>query len=104
MTDIVSAETGLDLGVFDTQTGRAANILSVQWGALEYAPELGIDLAFFLSEDFKFENDSFKAYLIEVLANRGINVSTLVETIESLWHDYTFNLSADQTSTALIAR
>ncbi len=104
MIDIVSNGPGLDMGVFDTQTSRAANILSVQFGALEYAQDLGIDLKWFLSEDFKFENESFKAYLIQVLANRGINVASLGEVVETLFSQYTFNLSPDEQSTGLIAR
>jgi hypothetical protein len=102
--DIVSAETGTDMGVLDTQTMKAANILSVQLGALEYAQDLGIDLKYFLSEDFKFQNESFKSYLIEVLANRGINVSSVVETVEALFSQYNFNLSPEETSTGLVAR
>lgn len=104
MIDIVSAETGTDMGVLDTQTMKAANILSVQLGALEYAQDLGIDLKYFLSEDFKFQNESFKSYLIEVLANRGINVSSVVETVEALFSQYNFNLSPEETSTGLVAR
>lgn len=104
MTDIISAEPGLDLGIFDTETPRAANILSVQVGVLEYAQTLGIDLAFFLSEDFKFENESFQSYLIEVLANSGINVSSVVETVESLFNELTFYIKPDETSTGLVAR
>jgi hypothetical protein len=104
MIDIVSAETGTDMGVLDTQTMKAANILSVQLGALEYAKDLGIDLKYFLSEDFKFQNESFKSYLIEVLANRGINVSSVVETVEALFSQYNFNLSPEETSTGLVAR
>ncbi len=59
MTDIVSI--GADIGLYDSQSPRAANILSVQLGALEYAPTLGIDLAYFLQEDFRFQNESFKS-------------------------------------------
>ncbi len=103
MIDIVSAKEGLDLGVFDTQTCKAANVLSVQIGALEYAPKLGIDLKYFLSEDFRFQNASFKAYLVEILANNNINVSSVIDQMESLFAVYTFNLSADEKS-GLIAR
>lgn len=103
MIDIVSQGSGLDIGVFDTQTVRAANILSVQVGNLEYAPDLGIDLAYFLSPDFKFQNESFKSYLIEVLANSSINVASVLETIDELFSTYSFNLSAEQKS-GFIAR
>ena len=102
MTDITSITD--DINVFDTQTSRAANILSVQLGSLEYASDLGIDLEYFLSEDFKFQNDSFKAYLIEVLANKGINVASVVELIDNLFTKYTFNITPDEQSGSLIAR
>lgn len=104
MIDITSAPDGEDLRVFDTQTARAQNILSVQLGSLEYAQDLGIDLAFFLSDEFQFENESFKAYLVETLANRGINVSTLVEAVEALYKTYTINLTPPQSSDGLVAR
>jgi hypothetical protein len=102
MLDIVDVED--DIQLFDTQVGRAANILGVQRGALTYAETLGIDLRFFLSEEFRFQNDSFKAYCIEVLAYKGINVSSVTETIESLFRQLTFEISAEETTTALISR
>jgi len=104
MMDIVSSLEGQDMGMFDTDTCRAANILSVQLGALEYEPTLGIDLKYFLSEDFRFQNASFKAYLIEVLANARINVASVIDQIENLYSVYTFNISTDDKTSGLIAR
>ena len=98
------SEEGLDLGKYNTSVARAKNILSVQIGALEYAKDLGIDLKFFLSEEFKFQDDSFKAYLIETLAYRGVNVAELTENVESLFSEYIFNLAAEETTSGLIAR
>jgi hypothetical protein len=102
MMDIVSVSS--DIGLYDTQTTKAANILSVQLGELEFAPTLGIDLKYFLSDSFKIQNESFKAYLIEVLANNSINVASVLETVESLLTRYVFNIKAPETSGALIAR
>lgn len=102
MKDIISATT--DIGLFDTQTAKAANILSVQLGALHYAEEIGIDLKYFLSEEFRFQNESFKAYLIQVLANNSINVASVIDTLQSLYADYTFNLTPAESEGALIAR
>jgi len=104
MIDIVEAENGRDLGIFNTQTPRAANILSVQLRSLEYAPTLGIDLKYFLSEDFKFENESFKAYLVEVLANWSINVTSVDEIVNRLYNDFIINLSPEETDGGLVAR
>lgn len=102
MIDIIS-QSG-DIGLYDTQTMKAANILSVQLGSLEYEPTLGIDLKFFLDEDYSFQNESFRAYLIEILANNGVNVSTVIEVVENLYSQYTFNISSEQNNTALISR
>ena len=102
MIDIVSANEGLDLGIFDTDTCKAANVLSVQLGALEYAPLLGIDLKYFLSENFQFQNASFKAYLVEVLANNRVNVSSVTEVLDKLFSVYTFNVSADDKTSGLV--
>ncbi len=102
MTDILSV--GKDLGFFDTQTVKAANVLSVQLGRLEYAQDFGIDLKYFMSSDFKFQNASFKAYLVEILANNRINVSSVVDVLESLFATYTVNIVQQSTTSTLIAR
>ncbi len=102
MIDIVSL--GADLEVFNTQTSRAANILSIQVGTLEYAQDIGIDLKYFLSEDFKFQNESFKSYLVQVLANKGINVASVIETIDKLFETLTFNITAEEQTGSLVAR
>lgn len=94
---------GNDLSLFETQVPKAGNILSVQLRSLEYAPTLGIDLKYFLQEGIIFQNESFKSYLVEVLANRGINLSTFESTIENLFANYELNLAPEETSTGLVA-
>lgn len=103
MTDIISADS-LGLGTFDTQVQRAANILDVQLGSLEYITDFGIDKRYFLSNSIQFQNDSFKSYLIQVLASNEINVASLIEVLNALDSDYNINLSPDDTSTGLVAR
>ena len=103
MIDIVSTGSD-DIALYDTQAERAANILNVQLGSLEYLPTIGIDLKFFLSEDIRFQNESFKSYIIQTLALRSINVANLIEVIESLSATYLINIEAAETSTALITR
>jgi hypothetical protein len=105
MKDIIPpSQSGLDAGALDTLTPRATNILSIQIGALEYAPDFGIDLKYFLSEDFKFQDSSFKAYLIQILANYSINVASIEEVVENLYKQYNFNIVPAETQGALIAR
>lgn len=104
MIDIVSATDGLDIGLYDTQTEKAANILSVQLGALEYAQNLGIDLRYFLEEGFRIQNESFQSYIVQVLANNGINVASVIPTIQALAETYFINLSPEETSSGFVAR
>ena len=103
MIDIVSANE-LGMGVFDSQVGKAGNILAVQLGALEYLQDFGIDLEYFLSEDFRFQNDSFKAYLIERLSAQGISLSSVLEVVEIFSSNLTFNIQPDERNSSLMAR
>lgn len=103
MIDIVG-ETGSDMTVFDTQTEKAANILGTQIGYLEYLPDLGIDLRYFLTEAVQFQNESFQAHLIEMLARNGINVSTITSIVNTLFSDYLIEITKQETSTGFVAR
>lgn len=91
MIDIVEITT--DIGILDTSIGKAGNVLSVQLGSLDYAPDFGVDLRYFLSEDFQFQNESFRAYLLQRLAESSVDVGSLVPTIDTLIAKYTFNLN-----------
>ncbi len=105
MIDIMPpSEPGLDLGSLDTDAYRARNILSVQLGSLEYAPDLGIDLKYFLSEEFQFQNESFKSYLIQVLANHSINVASLTDAVDNLFRTYNFNITPSKSEGGMVAR
>lgn len=104
MIDIISSPQGRDMGVLNTQLSKAGNVLAVQLGELEYEPDFGIDLKYFLTEDFKFQNESFRAYLVERLANFGINVDSMLEVIENLYEQLTITISSEETGTNLIAR
>lgn len=103
MIDIIGFdEKGMQL--LDTQTEKAANILSVQLGALEYAQDLGIDLRYFMTEKTQFQNESFRAYLVQILASRGINVSSIQTVINALDVNFNMKLSPEENSTGMIAR
>lgn len=104
MIDIVSANTGTDIGLFDTQTTRATNILSVQEGRLAYAADLGIDLRYFLDEEFRFQNESFRSYLVQKLAERSINVASVTEQVQNLFTQYNFNLVPAEAGGGLVTR
>jgi len=105
MIDFVSVVEG-DIRVLNTDVGRAANLLRVQLGSLEYAPDWGVDLDYFLSESFDFQNESFRAYLVQRLAENGIGLSSGVqEQIQNLFEVMVFNIDDSKSeSTGLIAR
>jgi hypothetical protein len=95
MLDIVEVEDGKDIVVADSSVAKAANVLSVQLGTLEYAKDFGVDLRFFLTSNLRFQNDSFRAYLVERLARHQVNVTEVPETIDALFGKYTFMIGGD---------
>ncbi len=92
MLDIVGITDGEDLTVLDSVVGKASNVLSVQLGSLEYAPTFGVDLRFFLESEFQFQNESFKAYLVQRLTESQINVAKVTDVLEALFERLTFSV------------
>lgn len=103
MKDITGAGPN-GLRVSDTNTSRAKNILSTQLGSLEYAQDLGIDREYFLREDIAFQNEAFKAYMIQRLAAFGITVESVIDQVEALYEQYVFNLAKTESEGGMIAR
>lgn len=93
MIDIVEIpEDGRDMGFAETAVTKAGNVVSVQIGSLEYAPDFGVDLKFFLQEQIQFQNDSFQAYIVERLTQHQINVSQVIKTVEAFVERYTYSV------------
>lgn len=93
MLDIVQVEDGKDMGFADSVVMKAGNVLSVQLGDLEYLPNFGSDLKFFIDSPTQFQNDSFKQYLVQRLSRYQINVADVTEILETLFTQYTFRVS-----------
>jgi hypothetical protein len=91
-----------DLRIVDTIVPKAANVLQVQLGSLEYAPEFGVDLEFFLDPDLQFQNESFKAYLIQRLSESHVNVNQVVEALSTFVETLVFEVGSPEASGGLI--
>ncbi len=92
MIDIVSSTDGFDLGVADTITPKAGNLLATQLGSLDYAADFGADLNYFLTTNFKIQMESFKAYLIGQLVKNQINVNDVSETVTTFTDTLTWDV------------
>ena len=92
MLDIAEVRNGQDLRVSDTLATKAANVLSIQIGDLEYAPNFGVDFKYFITSGFAIQNQSFKTYLIQTLAQNQVNVSNIVEVVERLYERLIFTV------------
>lgn len=90
MFDVISIEDGKDIQIADSVVSKAANVISVQLGSLEYAPTFGSDLKYFLDSQFKIQQSSLKAYLVQRLVANQINVTDCVQTIQSLFQTLDF--------------
>jgi hypothetical protein len=99
--DIV-ATNGPDLGIARTDVSRAGNVLSVQLASLEYAPNFGIDLKFFLESEYQLQNESFKAYCVERLLAHQVNVVNALEVLRQLDKSFIFDIGDNDNGTGLI--
>lgn len=88
MKDITTISS--DLVVQESVNYKAANVLSIQVGDLEYAPDFGIDIEFFIDPDIQFQNESFKAYLIQRLSEHHVNVNQVLEVFQDFVLKFTF--------------
>jgi hypothetical protein len=91
-----------DLNVVDSIVPKAANVLQVQLGSLEYAPEFGVDLAFFLDPDLTFQNESFKSYLIQRLSESHVNVNQVIQALTTFVETLVFEVGQPEASGGLI--
>lgn len=92
MIDIVSLNQGFDMGLQDTIVPKAANLLEVQIGSLAYAPTFGVDFAYYLTSNFQFQNETFKAYLVQQMIKNQINVNSVTETIDNLFETFSWDV------------
>lgn len=92
MLDIAEVQNGQDLKLLNTAAPRAGNVLSIQIGSLEYAPTFGVDYKYFIESDFQFQNESFKAYLVQRITEHQINVAQVTDTLESIYSRITFSV------------
>ncbi len=95
-------DTTEDLSIVDTIVPKAANVLQIQLGDLEYAPTFGVDLDFFLDPDLTFQNESFKAYLIQRLAESHVNVNQVIQAVTTFVETLTFKVAQSEASGGLI--
>lgn len=95
--DIVQIKDESDLVLARSDIGRAANVLSIQIGDLEYALTFGVDLEYFLVSEYEFQNQSFQAYLINRLVESQVNVVQCLETIQNFVNTYTFRIGDPNT-------
>ncbi len=91
-----------DIEIFDTQVKRAENIVATQLGKLTYEPDFGVDLEYFLSPDYEFQNSAFTAYILQRLAEQSVNVATVTTIINKLFSKNTFEISAIEQGQGLV--
>lgn len=96
-------DIGATLQVQPTEAPRAANVLSTQLGSLEYAPNLGIDMRYFLESEFRIQTSSFKAYCVQRLLEHSINVVNVHETAQAVLRKFQFDIGSSEQNEGFIA-
>lgn len=93
---------GKDLQLGPADLYRAANVLSIQIGSLEYEPDFGVDVKYFLESEFEIQTVSFQSYLVQRLLEHQIPVLTVVKVVEQFVQRLTFNIGDSSSGTELI--
>lgn len=96
MMDIVDVQDGQDLNIQDSDVMRAANVLQVQIGDLEYAPTWGVDVRQFLESPVQFQDTVIFAHFLERLAQSQINVAESMSIALALYQQYVFSVGQPQ--------
>lgn len=84
MIDIYQIIEGKDLGVAESTLPKAVNVVSIQLGDLEYAPDFGIDKRYFLTSDISIQRDSYRAHVVQRLTESKIAVMEMIELLNAL--------------------
>jgi hypothetical protein len=90
--DIMEIPDGGDMVVRPSAVAKAGNVLAVQVKELEYAPEFGIDKKYFFSSEFQFQDESFRAYLMNRLMQHGVDVYQVVTTTDLFKQSHAFEV------------
>lgn len=97
--DILEFKDGQDLTFGDSILPKASNLLRTQLGSLEYAPEFGIDIDYFVNNSIEFQNSSFKAYIIQKMSQNLINVIEAIEVLNDLFENLTLTVDGSRENT-----
>lgn len=102
MIDIDKFESG-DIVFKDTNIHKASNILKTQLGSLAFNESFGVDVVYFLNRDLKFQNESFKSYLLQKLSENGIVISENYMLVDKFIQHIGFGVNNQENTTSLIA-
>lgn len=95
MNNDIVFKDGEDAKLFRTDIYRAGNVLRTQIGDLEYAPNFGIDLRYFLESEFAIQNESFKAYTVQRLMESQVNVLNAKSVVEDMFINFDYLIGND---------
>ena len=73
---------------------KAKNVLTTQLKSVYYLQDFGCDLEFYIiDQKYSIQTQAFKNYLVDRLINAGIEVATIVETMEQFSSIFNINLT-----------
>lgn len=103
MLDALTPIQGKDLPVLDSIAPKAGNVVNIQLGSLDFSPNFGVDLKYFITDEFQFQATSFKAYLVQRLTQHQVNVAQVVSILDGFTQKNTFTVGEIQSATGGIS-
>lgn len=98
MIDALTPVQGKDLPTQNSIAPKAGNVVNIQLGSLDFAPDFGVDLAYFITDEFQFQAASFQAYLVQRLTQHKVNVSKVVGLLTGFVQNNTFTVGEQSDS------
>lgn len=91
-----------DLDFLVSELPRAENLITTQLGDLQYQPDWGVDLAYFLDPDYTIQAEAFEAYLLQRIGFWGMNVLNFIAKQQKFIREMIFNFGEPKENNSLM--
>lgn len=91
-----------DLEFVSSELPRAENLIGVQLGTLNYQPNWGVDLEYFLNPNFEIQAECFEAHLLQRIGFWGMNVIEFMSKQGKFVREMIFKFSASKDSNSMM--
>lgn len=91
-----------DLEFVSSELPRAENLIGVQLGTLNYQPNWGVDLEYFLNPNYEIQAECFEAHLLQRIGFWGMNVIEFMHKQGKFVREMIFKFTATKDTNSMM--